>query len=182
VEGRVGRLVEQKSHGVGLLSLGEQDSVAPQDHCFVLDLVPVDPGEDLGVPPIGHAVGDAVQQVGMARPPEPFLAGAHADAMGAEGQLHLGAADSPTGRRTGVPPPREGSPGPNSPSPSCLGDSSRFGSAFLPARSRDRRRGSRGGGGVPARCSASLSGRAQSAARAIRALSRAARLPVSLHV
>uniref|UniRef100_A0A8D0BMA5 Uncharacterized protein n=1 Tax=Salvator merianae TaxID=96440 RepID=A0A8D0BMA5_SALMN len=66
VEGRVGGLAEQDGHALGLLGLGEQHGVAAQDHRLVLHLVPVDPGEDLGVAAVGHAVGDAVQQVGVA--------------------------------------------------------------------------------------------------------------------
>uniref|UniRef100_A0A8D2KX67 Uncharacterized protein n=1 Tax=Varanus komodoensis TaxID=61221 RepID=A0A8D2KX67_VARKO len=67
-EGRVRGLAQQQGHGAGLLRLGEEDGVAAQHHRLVLDLVPVDPRKDLGVPPVGHAVGDAVQQVGVAGP------------------------------------------------------------------------------------------------------------------
>uniref|UniRef100_A0A674KAV7 Uncharacterized protein n=1 Tax=Terrapene triunguis TaxID=2587831 RepID=A0A674KAV7_9SAUR len=68
-EGGAGRLVEQPRHGPRLLRLGEQRGVAAQHHRLVLHLVPVDPGEELGVAAVHRAVGDAAQQVGMARPP-----------------------------------------------------------------------------------------------------------------
>uniref|UniRef100_A0A8B9U2C0 Uncharacterized protein n=1 Tax=Anas zonorhyncha TaxID=75864 RepID=A0A8B9U2C0_9AVES len=56
-------LVEQQSHGLRLLGLGDQHGVAAQHHRLVLQLVAVDPGEDAGQARVGHAVGDAVQQL-----------------------------------------------------------------------------------------------------------------------
>uniref|UniRef100_A0A3Q1GSH3 Uncharacterized protein n=1 Tax=Acanthochromis polyacanthus TaxID=80966 RepID=A0A3Q1GSH3_9TELE len=47
-EGRGGVLVEAVGDGLGLLRLAHQDSVTPEHHCHVLDLVPVDPSQDLG--------------------------------------------------------------------------------------------------------------------------------------
>uniref|UniRef100_A0A8C0Z1Z3 Uncharacterized protein n=2 Tax=Canis lupus familiaris TaxID=9615 RepID=A0A8C0Z1Z3_CANLF len=65
---RVGRrLVEQQRHGLRLLGLGHEHRVAAQHHRLVLELVPVHPGEHLGQPRVRHAVGDAVQQVQVAR-------------------------------------------------------------------------------------------------------------------
>uniref|UniRef100_A0A8C5QC95 Uncharacterized protein n=1 Tax=Leptobrachium leishanense TaxID=445787 RepID=A0A8C5QC95_9ANUR len=49
IEGCQGGLAEQKSHGTSLVSLRDQHSMASEDHSLVFDLVPVDPGEDLGV-------------------------------------------------------------------------------------------------------------------------------------
>uniref|UniRef100_A0A673BWU8 Uncharacterized protein n=1 Tax=Sphaeramia orbicularis TaxID=375764 RepID=A0A673BWU8_9TELE len=47
-EGGRGVLVQAVGDGLGLLRLTDQNSVTPKDHCHVLDLVPVDPGQDLG--------------------------------------------------------------------------------------------------------------------------------------
>uniref|UniRef100_A0A8C9RWB0 Uncharacterized protein n=1 Tax=Scleropages formosus TaxID=113540 RepID=A0A8C9RWB0_SCLFO len=55
-------------HGLGLLRLGRQHGVAAQHHRLVLQLVPVDPGEDAGQARVRHAVRDAVQQVEVAGP------------------------------------------------------------------------------------------------------------------
>uniref|UniRef100_A0A8B9FSG8 Uncharacterized protein n=1 Tax=Amazona collaria TaxID=241587 RepID=A0A8B9FSG8_9PSIT len=63
VEGGRGGLVEEQGHGARLVGLGHEDGVAPQHHRLVLHLVPVDPREHLGVPAVGGAVGDAVQEV-----------------------------------------------------------------------------------------------------------------------
>uniref|UniRef100_A0A674GIG5 Uncharacterized protein n=1 Tax=Taeniopygia guttata TaxID=59729 RepID=A0A674GIG5_TAEGU len=63
VEGGGRGLVEQQGHGARLVGLGEQHGVAAQHHRLVLHLVPVHPGEHLGVAAVGGAVGDAVQQV-----------------------------------------------------------------------------------------------------------------------
>uniref|UniRef100_A0A8D0EPB7 Uncharacterized protein n=1 Tax=Strix occidentalis caurina TaxID=311401 RepID=A0A8D0EPB7_STROC len=77
VEGGGGGLVEEQGHGARLVGFGDQDGVAAQHHRLVLHLVPVNPGEDLGVPAVGGAVGDAVSncslkiaasQAGSARP------------------------------------------------------------------------------------------------------------------
>uniref|UniRef100_A0A8C3V0X9 Uncharacterized protein n=1 Tax=Catharus ustulatus TaxID=91951 RepID=A0A8C3V0X9_CATUS len=81
VEGGGRGLVEEQGHGARLVGLGHQHGVAAQHHGLVLHLVPVHPGEHLGVPAVGGAVGDAVQQVRVARPAGPLLAGRHADAM-----------------------------------------------------------------------------------------------------
>uniref|UniRef100_A0A452I1N3 Uncharacterized protein n=1 Tax=Gopherus agassizii TaxID=38772 RepID=A0A452I1N3_9SAUR len=66
-EGGAGRLVEQARQGPRRPGLGEQRGVAAQHHGLVLHLVPVDPGEELGAPGVGGAVGDAAQQVDVAR-------------------------------------------------------------------------------------------------------------------
>uniref|UniRef100_A0A8C3RLP6 Uncharacterized protein n=1 Tax=Chelydra serpentina TaxID=8475 RepID=A0A8C3RLP6_CHESE len=69
LQARRGRgLVEQQRHGPRLLGPGQQHRVAAQRHRLVPQLVAVDPGEDAGQPRVGHAVGDAVQQVEVARP------------------------------------------------------------------------------------------------------------------
>uniref|UniRef100_A0A8C5TYV4 Uncharacterized protein n=1 Tax=Malurus cyaneus samueli TaxID=2593467 RepID=A0A8C5TYV4_9PASS len=68
VEGGGRGLVEEQGHGPRLVGLGHQHGVAAQHHRLVLHLVPVHPGEHLGVPAVGGAVGDAVQQVRVARP------------------------------------------------------------------------------------------------------------------
>uniref|UniRef100_A0A8C3HSA5 Uncharacterized protein n=1 Tax=Chrysemys picta bellii TaxID=8478 RepID=A0A8C3HSA5_CHRPI len=70
-------LVEQQRHGPRLLGPGDQHGVAAQHHRLVLQLVPVDPGEDAGQARVGHAVGDAVQQVEVARPARGPLLGMH---------------------------------------------------------------------------------------------------------
>uniref|UniRef100_A0A8C3GUM5 Uncharacterized protein n=1 Tax=Corvus moneduloides TaxID=1196302 RepID=A0A8C3GUM5_CORMO len=75
VEGGGRGLVEEQRHGARLVGLGDQHGVAAQHHRLVLHLVPVHPGEHLGVPAVGGAVGDAVQQVRVARPAGPLLAG-----------------------------------------------------------------------------------------------------------
>uniref|UniRef100_A0A8C8B5Z0 Uncharacterized protein n=1 Tax=Otus sunia TaxID=257818 RepID=A0A8C8B5Z0_9STRI len=75
VEGGGGGLVEEQGHGARLVGFGDQDGVAAQHHRLVLHLVPVNPGEDLGVPAVGGAVGDAVQEVRVARPAGSLLAG-----------------------------------------------------------------------------------------------------------
>uniref|UniRef100_A0A8C3QAG0 Uncharacterized protein n=1 Tax=Geospiza parvula TaxID=87175 RepID=A0A8C3QAG0_GEOPR len=69
VEGGGRGLVEEQGHGARLVGLGDQHGVAAQHHRLVLHLVPVHPGEHLGVPAVGGAVGDAVQQVRVARGP-----------------------------------------------------------------------------------------------------------------
>uniref|UniRef100_A0A8C3K1J2 Uncharacterized protein n=1 Tax=Calidris pygmaea TaxID=425635 RepID=A0A8C3K1J2_9CHAR len=92
VEGGGGGLVEEEGHGARLVGFGDQDGVAAQNHRLVLHLVPVNPGEDLGVPAVGGAVGDAVQEVRVARPAGSLLAGGHTDALGSQRQLHLGPA------------------------------------------------------------------------------------------
>uniref|UniRef100_A0A8B9DNJ7 Uncharacterized protein n=1 Tax=Anser cygnoides TaxID=8845 RepID=A0A8B9DNJ7_ANSCY len=75
VEGGGGGLEEEQGHGARRGGFGDEDGVAAQHHRLVLHLVPVDPREHLGVPPVGRAVGDAVQQVRVARPAGPLLAG-----------------------------------------------------------------------------------------------------------
>uniref|UniRef100_A0A672TZY7 Uncharacterized protein n=1 Tax=Strigops habroptila TaxID=2489341 RepID=A0A672TZY7_STRHB len=67
VEGGGRGLVEEQGHGACLVGFGHEDGVAPQHHRLVLHLVPVDPSEHLGVPAVGGAVGDAVQEVRVAR-------------------------------------------------------------------------------------------------------------------
>lgn len=84
-------LVEQQRHGFRLLGLGHEHGVAAQHHGLVLHLVPVDPGEDLGQPRVGHAVGDPVQQVQVSRAPRLVVHVHHADALRADRQTHLGA-------------------------------------------------------------------------------------------
>uniref|UniRef100_A0A6I8PFD3 Uncharacterized protein n=1 Tax=Ornithorhynchus anatinus TaxID=9258 RepID=A0A6I8PFD3_ORNAN len=81
---RVGRgLVEQQGHGLGLLRLGDEHGVAAQHDGLVLHLVAVDPGEDLGQPGVGHAVGHPVEEVEVAGPLEGLVLGVdHADALG----------------------------------------------------------------------------------------------------
>uniref|UniRef100_A0A8C4TR41 Uncharacterized protein n=1 Tax=Falco tinnunculus TaxID=100819 RepID=A0A8C4TR41_FALTI len=100
VEGGGGGLVEEQGHGARLVGFGDQDSVAAQHHRLVLHLVPVNPGEDLGVPAVGGTVGDAVQEVRMAGPAGSLLAWGHPDALGSQRQLHLG----PSGSRCQSPP------------------------------------------------------------------------------
>uniref|UniRef100_A0A8B9N4N4 Uncharacterized protein n=1 Tax=Accipiter nisus TaxID=211598 RepID=A0A8B9N4N4_9AVES len=75
VEGGGGGLVEEQGHGASLVGFGDQDGVAAQHHRLVLHLVPVNPGEDFGVPAVGGAVSDAVQEVRVARPAGSLLAG-----------------------------------------------------------------------------------------------------------
>uniref|UniRef100_A0A8C6XFK2 Uncharacterized protein n=1 Tax=Naja naja TaxID=35670 RepID=A0A8C6XFK2_NAJNA len=60
-------LVKQQRHGAGLLRLGDQHGVAAEQHRLVLHLVAVDPGEEARKARVRHAVGDAVQQVEVAR-------------------------------------------------------------------------------------------------------------------
>uniref|UniRef100_A0A3Q1BN53 Uncharacterized protein n=1 Tax=Amphiprion ocellaris TaxID=80972 RepID=A0A3Q1BN53_AMPOC len=60
-EGRGGVLVEAVGDGLGLLRLAHQDSVTPEHHRHVLDLVPVDPSQDLGTTRVSVAIGDSVQ-------------------------------------------------------------------------------------------------------------------------
>uniref|UniRef100_A0A4X2KS73 Uncharacterized protein n=1 Tax=Vombatus ursinus TaxID=29139 RepID=A0A4X2KS73_VOMUR len=74
-QGRGRRLVEQQRHGLGLLGLGHEHRMAAKHDGFVFQLVPVDPGEDLGQARVRHAVGDAVQQVQVARPLERLVVG-----------------------------------------------------------------------------------------------------------
>uniref|UniRef100_A0A8C9YP88 Uncharacterized protein n=1 Tax=Sander lucioperca TaxID=283035 RepID=A0A8C9YP88_SANLU len=59
-EGGGGVLVKAVANGLGLLRLANQDSVAPEHHGHVLDLVPVDPSQDLGPARVSAAVGDSV--------------------------------------------------------------------------------------------------------------------------
>uniref|UniRef100_A0A8D3BDV0 Uncharacterized protein n=1 Tax=Scophthalmus maximus TaxID=52904 RepID=A0A8D3BDV0_SCOMX len=66
-EGGGGVLAEAVGDGSGLLRLAHQDGVTPKHHCHVLDLVPVDPGQDLGPARVGSAVSDPVQRVKMKR-------------------------------------------------------------------------------------------------------------------
>uniref|UniRef100_A0A8C4V0E8 Uncharacterized protein n=1 Tax=Falco tinnunculus TaxID=100819 RepID=A0A8C4V0E8_FALTI len=68
-------LVEQQGHGLRFLGLGDQHGVAAQHHRLVLQLVAVDPGEDARQARVGHAVGDPVQQVEVARPAQPLVLG-----------------------------------------------------------------------------------------------------------
>uniref|UniRef100_A0A8C8S9M1 Uncharacterized protein n=1 Tax=Pelusios castaneus TaxID=367368 RepID=A0A8C8S9M1_9SAUR len=82
-----GCLLQQPGHGPRLLRLGDQHGVAAQHHRLVFHLVPVDPGEDPRVAPVGHAVGDAVEQVGVAGPPAALLARGHAEAVGSHPSL-----------------------------------------------------------------------------------------------
>uniref|UniRef100_A0A663DNH4 Uncharacterized protein n=1 Tax=Aquila chrysaetos chrysaetos TaxID=223781 RepID=A0A663DNH4_AQUCH len=95
VEGGGGGLVEEQGHGASLVGFGDQDGVAAQHHRLVLHLVPVNPGEDFGVPAVGGAVSDAVQEVRVARPAGSLLAGGHTDALGSQRQLHLGPSPKP---------------------------------------------------------------------------------------
>uniref|UniRef100_A0A3Q3IEX5 Uncharacterized protein n=1 Tax=Monopterus albus TaxID=43700 RepID=A0A3Q3IEX5_MONAL len=62
-EGRGGVLVEAVGNGLGLLRLVDQYSMTPKHYCHVLDLMPVNPGQDLGAARISGAVGDSVQGV-----------------------------------------------------------------------------------------------------------------------
>ncbi|CAG6021871.1 unnamed protein product [Menidia menidia] len=55
-EGRGGVLVQAPGDGPGLLRLADQDGVTPEHHGHVLDLVPVDPGQDFGPAGVGRAV------------------------------------------------------------------------------------------------------------------------------
>uniref|UniRef100_A0A3Q1JJW3 Uncharacterized protein n=1 Tax=Anabas testudineus TaxID=64144 RepID=A0A3Q1JJW3_ANATE len=64
-EGGGGVLVETVGDGLGLFRLANQYGVTPKHHCHVLDLVSVDPGQDLGSARIRAAVGDPVQRVKM---------------------------------------------------------------------------------------------------------------------
>uniref|UniRef100_A0A8B9FML1 Uncharacterized protein n=1 Tax=Amazona collaria TaxID=241587 RepID=A0A8B9FML1_9PSIT len=75
-------LVEQQGHGLRLLGLRDQNGMAPQHHRLVLQLVAVDPGEDARQARVGHAIGDPVQQVEVARPAQPLVLGVgHADTL-----------------------------------------------------------------------------------------------------
>uniref|UniRef100_A0A3B4XY13 Uncharacterized protein n=1 Tax=Seriola lalandi dorsalis TaxID=1841481 RepID=A0A3B4XY13_SERLL len=80
-EGRGGVLVEAVGDGLSLLRLVYQNSVTPKHHCHVLDLVPVDPGQDLGPARVSGAVGDSVQRVKMNRFLFPRFVCAHPDAL-----------------------------------------------------------------------------------------------------
>uniref|UniRef100_A0A8C7E3N5 Uncharacterized protein n=1 Tax=Naja naja TaxID=35670 RepID=A0A8C7E3N5_NAJNA len=68
VEGGGRGLEEEPGRRLRLLGPGEQHRVAAQRHRLVLHLVPVDPGQDPRVAPVGPAEGDAVQQVGVPGP------------------------------------------------------------------------------------------------------------------
>uniref|UniRef100_A0A3Q3FX91 Secreted protein n=1 Tax=Labrus bergylta TaxID=56723 RepID=A0A3Q3FX91_9LABR len=54
-EGGGGVLVEAVGDGLGLLRLADQDGVTPEDHGHVLDLVPVDPRQDLRPARVGDS-------------------------------------------------------------------------------------------------------------------------------
>uniref|UniRef100_A0A3Q3L9S8 Uncharacterized protein n=1 Tax=Mastacembelus armatus TaxID=205130 RepID=A0A3Q3L9S8_9TELE len=62
-EGGGGILVETVGNGLRLLRLVYQNGVTPKHHCHVLDLMPIDPGQDLGPTWISRAVSDSVQRV-----------------------------------------------------------------------------------------------------------------------
>lgn len=64
-EGGGGILVEAVGDGLGLLWLANQYCMTPKHHRHVLDLVPVDPGQDFGPARVSAAVGDSVQRVKM---------------------------------------------------------------------------------------------------------------------
>uniref|UniRef100_A0A3Q2Y049 Uncharacterized protein n=1 Tax=Hippocampus comes TaxID=109280 RepID=A0A3Q2Y049_HIPCM len=60
-EGRGGVLIEASRNGLGLLRLTHQDSVTTKDDGHVLNLVPVDPGQDLGPTRVRCTAGDPAQ-------------------------------------------------------------------------------------------------------------------------
>uniref|UniRef100_A0A8C5RS82 Uncharacterized protein n=1 Tax=Laticauda laticaudata TaxID=8630 RepID=A0A8C5RS82_LATLA len=68
VEGGGRGLEEEPGGRLRLLGSGEQHRMAAQRHRLVLHLVPVHPGQDSRVAPVGPAEGDAVQQVGVPGP------------------------------------------------------------------------------------------------------------------
>uniref|UniRef100_A0A8C5CL34 Uncharacterized protein n=1 Tax=Gadus morhua TaxID=8049 RepID=A0A8C5CL34_GADMO len=59
-EGGGGVAVQAAGDPAGLLRPAEQHCVAAQHHRHVLDLVPVDPRQDLGPAGVGGAAGDPV--------------------------------------------------------------------------------------------------------------------------
>uniref|UniRef100_A0AAY4A3K9 Uncharacterized protein n=1 Tax=Denticeps clupeoides TaxID=299321 RepID=A0AAY4A3K9_9TELE len=81
-------------HGFGFVRLGHQHRVAAEHHGLVLQLVPVDPGEDFGQPRVGDAVGDPVQEVQVAGLLRLLVGVHHAYALRADRELHLRAAVS----------------------------------------------------------------------------------------
>uniref|UniRef100_A0A7N4NM52 Uncharacterized protein n=1 Tax=Sarcophilus harrisii TaxID=9305 RepID=A0A7N4NM52_SARHA len=101
-EGGQSRLAQQARQGPRLVRPRQQHCVAAQNHGLVARLVAVHPGEHARVAAVRRAVGDARQQVGVRRPPRPrapaALAGLHADAVGSQRQLHLGAPRRPAAR------------------------------------------------------------------------------------
>uniref|UniRef100_A0A8C7YNB0 Uncharacterized protein n=1 Tax=Oryzias sinensis TaxID=183150 RepID=A0A8C7YNB0_9TELE len=62
-EGGGGVLVEAAGDGLGLLRLAKQDSVTPEYHRHVLDLVSVDPSQDFGAVWVRCATRDSVQRL-----------------------------------------------------------------------------------------------------------------------
>uniref|UniRef100_A0A3B5AU90 Uncharacterized protein n=1 Tax=Stegastes partitus TaxID=144197 RepID=A0A3B5AU90_9TELE len=80
-EGGGGILVEAVGDGLGLFRLAHQDGVTPKHHCHVLDLVPVDPSQDLGPARVSSAEGDSVQRVKMYGFLLPRFVGTHPDAL-----------------------------------------------------------------------------------------------------
>ena len=80
-EGGRGVLVEAVGDGLSLLRLADQDGVTPEHHGHVLDLVPVDPSQDLGPARVSVAVGDSVQRVQMDGFLLPRFVGAHSDSL-----------------------------------------------------------------------------------------------------
>uniref|UniRef100_A0A8C4HCT4 Uncharacterized protein n=1 Tax=Dicentrarchus labrax TaxID=13489 RepID=A0A8C4HCT4_DICLA len=80
-EGGGGVLVEAVGDGLGLLGLANQDSVTPEHHGHVLDLVPVDPSQDLWSARVSVAVGDSVQGVKMDGFLFPRFVSTHPDAL-----------------------------------------------------------------------------------------------------
>uniref|UniRef100_A0A3P9H4W6 Uncharacterized protein n=1 Tax=Oryzias latipes TaxID=8090 RepID=A0A3P9H4W6_ORYLA len=62
-EGGGGVLVEAAGDGLGLLRLAKQDSVTPEYHRHVLDLVSVDPSQDFGAVWVRCTARDSVQRV-----------------------------------------------------------------------------------------------------------------------
>uniref|UniRef100_A0A3Q4GB12 Uncharacterized protein n=1 Tax=Neolamprologus brichardi TaxID=32507 RepID=A0A3Q4GB12_NEOBR len=64
-EGGGGILVEAVGDCLGLLRLTNQDCVTPEHHRHVLDLVPINPSQDLGPARVSGAISDPVQGVKM---------------------------------------------------------------------------------------------------------------------
>uniref|UniRef100_A0A8C5EAC0 Uncharacterized protein n=1 Tax=Gouania willdenowi TaxID=441366 RepID=A0A8C5EAC0_GOUWI len=62
-EGGGGVLVQAVGDCLSLLCLAYQHGVAPQNHCHVLHLVSIDPGQNLGATRVSGAISDPVQRI-----------------------------------------------------------------------------------------------------------------------
>uniref|UniRef100_A0A3Q2WHF6 Uncharacterized protein n=1 Tax=Haplochromis burtoni TaxID=8153 RepID=A0A3Q2WHF6_HAPBU len=80
-EGGGGILVEAVGDCLGLLRLTNQDCVTPEHHRHVLDLVPINPSQDLGPARVSGAISDPVQGVKMDGFLFPGFVGTHPDPL-----------------------------------------------------------------------------------------------------